>query len=163
MKKAIITLALSCFCFFVAHSQSYNSAVGLRLGYPLSASYKQFINEQGAIEGFLGFRSYTYYSWFTVGATYQHHLPIPSVEGLNWYFGGGASAFFWKEKNNFFGDDDNFSSTSLGILGVIGLDYKFENAPFNLSVDWMPIFFVNGYGNGFGGGYGALSARYVLN
>ncbi len=47
-------------------------------------------------------------------------------------------------------------------MGVLGLDYKFTDAPVNLSLDWAPILFVNGYDNGFRGAYGALSARYTL-
>jgi hypothetical protein len=47
-------------------------------------------------------------------------------------------------------------------MGVIGLDYKFSEIPLNLSVDWMPTYFLGGYIGGFGGGYGSLSARYVL-
>lgn len=160
MKKLFFTLALALGCFVAAYSQNYKSALGLRLGYPISATYKHFISEPGAIEVFAGFRSWTYYSWFNVAGAYEHHFPISGVDGLNWYVGGGASAFFWNYKDLFPGD--NSASTSIGIMGVLGLDYKFDNAPVNLSVDWMPIFFVNGYGNGFGGGYGALSARYVL-
>lgn len=161
MKKLIFTLFIALSCAFVAQAQSnYTSAIGLRLGYPLSASYKHFISDPGAIEVFAGFRGYSGYSWFNVGALYEHHKPIESVEGLQWYFGGGASAYFWSFNNGFL--NDGASNTSFAILGALGLDYKFANAPFNLSVDWVPTFFVNGYGNGFGGGYGALSARYVL-
>jgi hypothetical protein len=162
MKKLIFTLVLVIGCFFAAYSQNYKSAIGLRLGYPVSVSYKHFISEPGAIEGFLGFRSYSGYSWVNVGATYQHHFAIPDVDGLSWYVGGGASVFFWNDKDDFFAGNDDFNSTSFGILGVLGLDYKFPSAPINLSVDWMPTIFINGYGSGFGGGYGALSARYVL-
>ncbi len=161
-KKFFLTIALALGCFAAAYSQSYSSAIGLRLGYPASLSYKQFFSEQGAIEGFLGFRSYTGYSWMNVGATYQHHFPITGVDGLNWYVGGGASIFFWNDKDNVFVNNSDFSTTSFGVLGVLGLDYKFENAPFNLSVDWMPTIFINGYGSGFGGGYGALCVRYVI-
>ena len=133
----------------------------MRLGYQASISYKQVISEPGAIEAFVGFRSYSLYRWISIGALYEHHKPISGVEGLNWYFGGGASVFLWNYDNAFVGD--NNTNTSIGILGTLGLDYKFANAPVNLSVDWLPVFFVNGYGNGFGGGYGALSARYTIN
>lgn len=160
MKKLFFTFALALGCFVAAYSQNYNSAIGLRLGYPVSVTYKHFISEPGAIEVFAGFRSWTYYRWFNVAGLYEHNFPISGVEGLNWYVGGGASAFFWSYDDLFVGDDG--SNTSIGIMGVLGLDYKFESAPVNLSVDWMPLFFLNGYGNGFGGGYGALSARYVL-
>ncbi|MCB0524799.1 MAG: hypothetical protein R3A50_02720 [Saprospiraceae bacterium] len=161
MKKLIFTLSfVLCVVFAASAQRNYNSAIGLRFGYPLSITYKQFISEPGAFEIFGGFRGYSYYSWFSVGALYEHHNAIASVEGLNWYFGGGASVFFWTFDNGFaYGDA---STTSIGIMGALGLDYKFPNAPFNLSVDWVPTFFVNGYGNGFAGGYGALAARYVL-
>jgi hypothetical protein len=157
-KKILLTLTLVLGCLWAAHSQkAYNSAIGLRLGYPVSVSYKHFISDPGAIEVFAGFRNYSGYGWFNVGAAYQHHFPISGVDGLNWYAGGGASAFFWN-----FDIDNDESNLSIGVLGVVGLDYKFDSAPVNISVDWMPIFFANGYGNGFGGGYGALSVRYVL-
>lgn len=159
-KHFIITLCLVAFAAFSAQSQEYKSAIGLRLGYPASISYKTFISEPGAVEAFLGFRSYSLYRWINIGATYQHHMPIQSVEGLKWYFGGGASVFLWSYDNAF--ADQDAAKTSFGLLGTLGLDYKFADIPLNLSVDWMPVFFLNGYGNGFYGGYGALSARYVL-
>lgn len=162
IRKIALIVAFVIGCIFAAQAQNYNSAIGLRLGVPLSISYKHFLNENGAIEVFGGFRSYSGYGWFNVGGLYQYHKPIPDLDGLSWYFGGGAAAFFWNYDNNFaFGDNDD-SSFSLGLLGNLGLDYKFENAPINLSVDWVPIFFVNGYGSGFGGGYGAFAVRYVL-
>jgi hypothetical protein len=141
-----------------AQSSEYKTAIGARLGYPFSLSLKHFISEKGAVEVFAGYRGYSFYSWFNVGGTYQHHFPLEGVDGLRWYVGGGASAFFWRYDDNFIGD----GNTSFGVLGVGGLDYKFADYPVNISVDWMPLFFLNGYGNGFGGGYGALSLRYTL-
>lgn len=160
--KILAVVAIVIGCTFAANAQNYTSAIGLRLGYPLSVSYKHFLSENGAVEVFGGFRSYSGYGWFNVGGLYQYHKPIPDVDGLNWYFGGGASVFFWNYDNDFvFGDEDD-SSLSVGLLGNVGLEYTFKEAPINVSVDWVPIFFVNGYGSGFGGGYGALAVRYVL-
>ena len=162
MKKVLLTLSLIvCFAAAMYGQRNYKSAIGLRFGSPVSVSYKTFISEPGAIEIFGGFRGYSGYSWFAVGGLYQHHMDFPNVEGLNWYFGGGASVFFWNFDNNF--NNDDASNTSFGILGCLGLDYKFANAPVNLSLDWVPTVFVNGFDSGFGAGYGALSARYVLN
>ena len=143
-----------------AQGQDYTSAIGLRLGAPISVSYKQFINDQGAIEVFGGLRAFRDYSWFNIAGMYEHHQPIPDVDGLMWYFGGGASAFFWNYDDDFYDlEADNFS---IGLLGTIGLDYKFANAPFNISLDWTPILYLNGFLSGFGGGYGALGVRYTL-
>lgn len=160
MKKVIFTLTLALGVTFAAYSQDYNSAIGLRFGYPTSISYKKFISEPGAIEVFAGFRSFAFYNWFNIGGLYQHHWQLPSIaDGLSWYAGGGASVFFWNYDDGFVGD----GNTSIGILGTIGLDYKFEDAPVNISLDWLPIFFLNGYGDSFGGRYGALSVRYTIN
>lgn len=165
MKKVILSLALVLACVFTAQSQSseYKTAIGLRLGYPASISFKQFISEPGAIEAFIGFRGYGYARLINIGALYQHHSPISSLEGLQWYVGGGAAAWLWTYDNdyNFGGDYNNFN---LAVMGCLGLDYKFADFPINLSVDWIPTFVVGDsyYSNGFGVGYGALSARYTL-
>jgi hypothetical protein len=140
-------------------AQDYKSAIGLRLGYPISASYKFFVSDNAAIEAYAGFRGYTFYRYINFGAMYQVHKPISSVDGLYWYFGGGVSALLYTYDSGFVGDG-NFG---VGINGVLGLDYKFADAPINLSADWMPTIYLTGYLSGFGGGLGALSARYTLN
>lgn len=141
-------------------AQAYDKAIGLRFGYPLAASFKFFVTEPGAIEIYLGIRSWTWYSSINPGAMYQHHFPISGVDGLSWYVGGGAGL----ELNNY---KTGYDGDNLGIYinGVLGLDYRFANAPINLSVDWSPTFVLSGgnaYVNDFRGGYGALSARYIL-
>lgn len=161
MKTRFFTLVIAMLLVVtVSQAQDYKSAIGLRLGSPLSVSYKTFISEKGAFEGVAGFRSYSGYSWFNVGAYYQHHNEISSVDGLKWYYGAGANVYFWSWDSNFI---DPGSTTSIGISGVLGLDYKFADIPLNLSADWIPTFFINGFGSGFGAGYGALAARYTLN
>lgn len=161
MKKALLTLSLIvCFAAAMYGQSEYKSAIGLRFGYPTSISYKTFISDPGAIEVYAGFRGWDGYNWFAVGGMYQHHMQFPDVEGLKWYFGGGASVYFWNFDDNF--NNDGAGNTSLGINGVLGLDYKFSGAPVNLSLDWMPTVFIGGYNDGFGAGYGALSARYTL-
>lgn len=158
MKALFFSLAL-CFAFALnTQAQDYKTAIGLRLGAPVSVSLKHFLNEKGAVEAFAGFRNYSGYGWFNAGAMYQHHSAIKEVEGLKWYWGVGGAAYFWNY--DFAGD---YASTTFGILGALGLDYKFATAPVNLSVDWVPAIFIgNGYTSGFGAGYGALSARYVF-
>ena len=144
-----------------ARSQPYHLAGGLRLGYPASLSLKYLPNANRQIEGFLGFRGFGTHSWTMAGVTYAKYASIKSVKGLNWFAGGGASVYFWTWKGPFVGASG--SSSSLGLLAHGGLDYVFRELPLNLSLDWMPVFFLNGYSSGFAGGYGALSARYVFN
>lgn len=161
--KKLTLLILSLFfmmtCIATMDAQVYKSAIGARLGYPLSASYKTFMNENGAIEVYAGFRGYSLYSWVSVSGAYQYHKPFPDVEGLQWYFGGGASVYFWNYKSGFIGEQSN---TGIGLQGYLGLDYKIKDVPLSLTIDWIPTVFVSGYLSGFGGGYGGLGVRYVL-
>ncbi|MBP7642335.1 MAG: hypothetical protein WAT92_22755 [Saprospiraceae bacterium] len=142
-------------------SQSYKSAIGARLGYPFSASYKTFLNETNAVELNLGFRPFVFGSWISGAAAYQIHKDIPSVAGLRWYYGGGGIVSFYTYNSSYL---DDAGGIGFGIQGYLGLDYVFADIPLNVSVDWVPTFFIgNGYYTGFGAGYGALSARYILN
>lgn len=157
--KKLITILFFAATFFNTNlsAQTYNTAVGLRLGSPSSASIKHFINENSALEGYVGFRGFSNYFWTTVSSAYLYHQPIGGVDGLQWYAGGGASVYFWS-----FDFNTTANSTTFGVQGYLGLDYKFENAPINLTIDWIPSLFFNGFVSGFGGGYGSLGARYVL-
>jgi hypothetical protein len=140
---------------------NFQSALGLRFGAPLAASYKFFISDPAAIELYLGFRSYSVgYTFLNPGAMYQYHFPINGVDGLNWYVGGGASLFLYSFDDGYCAGCDGLA---FGINGVLGLDYTFADAPINLSVDWLPTIVIAGDFAGFGAGNGALSARYVLN
>jgi hypothetical protein len=165
MKK--LTFLLGIFLTFAALStqaqSEYKSAIGARLGLPVSFSYKHFITERGALEGNVGFGRSGYlngWNYFRVGGMYQHHFPIGDIEGFKWYVGGGAFVQFNSYPDYF--NNFGYSKTSLGINGVGGVDYKFKNIPLNLSADWMPTIFIGDYYQSFGGGYGAVSVRYVL-
>ncbi len=162
MRKFIFTLAIVGACVFTAQAQDYKSAIGLRLGYPTSISFKHFLTEKNAVEVFVGFRHYPFVNYFAIGGLYQVHTPINGVEGLRWYYGGGASVYFSTYDNNVY-LDKNYSNFNVGIMGNLGLDYKFTDAPVNVSLDWVPTFVIgDSYYGGFGAGYGALSVRYTF-
>ena len=158
---SIFTLLL--FCLITANLQAqstYKSAVGGRLGYPLAVSFKQFINDSHAFEAYVGTRGYGGYRWTNVSLAYQVHHPIDGVEGLQYYFGGGGSVYFWNFNNLFL--DNSFNSTTFGIQFYGGLDYKFEDLPLNISIDWIPSYLFNSYNSGFSGTLGSIGVRYVL-
>lgn len=158
MKKIYFSIVVCLLLTSGLFAQDFNSAIGLRLGYPTSVTYKKFISSNNAIEVFAGYRNFVGASFFTVSGAYQIHKDFDSVDRLQWYYGAGASAFLWSVD---FGD----GSTSLGIQGYLGLSYTLSSAPVNFSIDWIPTVFINGlegYGRGFGSGYGSLAVRYVL-
>lgn len=163
MKKLVLLFSMI-FVFALANqanAQNYQSAIGLRLGSPLAVSYKFFVSEPAAFELYLGYRSYGVgYTFLNPGAMYQYHWPINGVDGLSWYVGGGASLYLYNFKDNYCSGCDGLA---FGVNGALGLDYKFADAPINLSADWLPTIVIAGDFSGFGGGYGALAARYTLN
>jgi hypothetical protein len=165
MKRFIRLFALVAVLTFFGQSevfaQPFKSAVGVRLGYPLSASYKTFLNESNAVEVYAGFRGFTGYNSISVNGAFQIHQDLGATEGLQWYYGGGAGIEFWSYD---FIDD---SSTFLRLAGYLGLQYTFQDTPISVTADWVPTFIVGdgigGFGTtGFGAGYGALGVRYVL-
>jgi hypothetical protein len=159
-KILIFSLLLTWIAGFQGHAQPYELAGGLRLGSPAAFSFRYLSKENRAIEAFLGFRNQSFYSWTVIGGTYSYYSNLLDVKGLYWFGGGGASLFLWSWKSQYSGPQQ--SGTSLGVNGHLGLDYKFSDLPLNLSLDWMPVFFLNGYSSGISGGYGALCVRYVF-
>ncbi len=155
MKKYLFIIVLILSASFASKAQDYKTAVGLRIGAYNGASIKHFIKEKSALEGILTTR------WNSVQLTglYEYHLDFPDVDELNWYFGGGASFrnYNASNKNNY-----AYNATSLGLVGVIGLEYTFIDIPLSLSLDWMPYFplvydyYVNGYSGG------GLTVRYTF-
>jgi len=159
MKNLFYVLVFLFGSFGMSQAQDYNSAVGLRFGYPLSVTYKTFLNESTAIEGYAGFRSFLGYTEFRVNAAYLIHNEIENVDRLKWYYGAGPGLAFYSFDTGFLGDDGGVGIT---ISGYVGLEYTLDGAPVSFSVDWVPTFVIGGI-SGFGAGYGALSARYVLD
>lgn len=161
MKTRFFTLVISLlFITGVSQAQDYKTAIGGKLGYGLIASYKTFLNESSALDIFGGIR----WGGIAAGAYYLKHKPISSVDRLQWYWGFGGSFTTWD-----YGYANYDSYYELGVSGVLGLDYSFDDIPLNLSVDWAPTFVVAdnydypGLDLGrFRGGYGALTARYIL-
>ena len=172
MKQLLLLAAIATFslCFSThSNAQEYQSAIGARLGSPVSLSYKTFLGgSSNALELFLNYRGnlsvFNNLGWrrYGVGGAYLLHFPLEDViDGLYWYAGGGASLYFWRYDDwiGFNGADN----VSFGLQGYVGFDYKVEDIPLNVSIDWSPNIFINGYVTGFGVGYGAVSVRYVLN
>jgi hypothetical protein len=154
MKKVIVlSLIITCFCFSKASAQSegsdYSTAIGLKF-YPTALSVKHFVSDGAAIEG-LG---YFWSNGFRITGLYEFHHELADVDGLKWYIGPGVH--FSSYNNSYYG-----GGSYVGVDGVIGLDYKFEDAPVDVSVDFQPSI---DFGGGYSGlyGWGGLGIRYAF-
>lgn len=157
MKKLIMSISMVA-CMGIANKitaqsrgQNYTDAIGVKLLDGGGITYKHFIDDKNALEA-IGF----FWNRGTrITGLYEIHHNINGVSGLKWYIGPGAHVGFYNK--NYGG------GTFAGIDGVLGLDYKFNNAPFNVSLDWQPSFeFGSGYNNGFNGNWGGIGVRYTF-
>ena len=130
------------------NSSSYSTAVGVKF-YPGSISVKKSIDGNKYVEGLAAFWN----KGFRATALLEFHNDFNNAPGLRWYYGAGAHLGFYNSKNY-------NGSTLIGIDGVLGLDYKINGAPLNISLDWQPSFEF-GRGPGFEG-WGGLGIRYTF-
>jgi hypothetical protein len=132
MKKSFLFLfVIILFSASQLKAQDYKTALGIRLSSQgpainNSVSFKYFMNPKLAIEGL-----FTFDRRAAIGALLEVHNPMPSTEGLQWFYGAGAYLGFDSDKTN-------TNRALMGGQGIIGLDYKFANLPLNLSLDWKP-------------------------
>jgi hypothetical protein len=158
MKKLIFTFlavaALFTMSVTTASAQSYNNAIGGRFGSANGVSFKTALNKGAMLELIGNFRSNNGASYATLTGLYEVYKPISNAPGLNWYYGGGATIGSYKVK----GYDGDFY---LSANGVLGLDYKFKDAPINLSLDWVPALQLTP-DTGFWGGDIGLGVRFAF-
>jgi hypothetical protein len=132
-----------------SQAQDYKFAIGLRLStlpptISSSVTGKYFLTDRHAIEGLVSFGGR-----FGIGGLYEVEQLIGGVPGLNWFFGGGAYVGF------------QYNLVYTGPMGVVGIDYKFDNAPVDLSLDWKPELDISPAINFVPDAF-ALSARFTL-
>jgi hypothetical protein len=138
-----ILLVFGLFLTGIVNAQNYTREAGVRVGDFFSATYRQYIEEDQAAEGimFIGRHGMT----FT--ALKEHFQPALGNISENLYFqyGYGAHLGFrytdhYKVMNRTYQLEDYRFTPLLGIDGLIGLEYRFPEFPFLISVDYRPYF-----------------------
>lgn len=157
MKKMILTLALAVSLAGALCAQVDGKAIGLRLGsgfgYGAEISYQQPLSKVNRLEVDLGLNSWG----FGLNGVYQWVWDLSDLaDGFNWYAGVGAGIGSYNFKFNTL--PDNPSNLSVGVLGQIGIEYKFE-IPLTISLDYRPGIYIVPSFNGAYDGI-CLGARY---
>jgi hypothetical protein len=137
-----------------SNANTYSRAFGVKM-YPGALTYKKFNKQNIATEAI----GYFNLDGFSLTMLKEFHTPVIDVENLSWYYGYGAHLGIWSDewkKNNVKTGNSNIA---VGLDGIIGLDYKFNNVPFNFSIDWQPSFsIIQSYFNNQGG----IGIRYTF-
>jgi hypothetical protein len=154
MKKVLSLLLIFIFLTSESNAQSmgrtYKTALGVKVYDGAGISLKTFVAPNNALE-FVGY--FNRYGTRLTGL-YEVHGNLAGAPGLKWYVGPGAHISIYNSKNYSYG-------TVAGLDGALGLDYKINNAPLNLSIDWQPSFDFSG-GRGFVGNWGGIGIRYTF-
>jgi hypothetical protein len=139
---------------YVDAQTAYKTGVGLLIdvgdgGTLVGPHVKHFFDDHQAGEAALQFGT----GLTVVQLMYQYHQPVQDAEGLQWYIGlGGAIAFY-----------NNTGDPVFGIIPAAGLDYKLDNIPIDLFLDWRPKFMIYDNENEFLAARFGFGLRFTLN
>lgn len=124
MKKIIVSVLSVLVIAFSANAQS--KALGIRVGGDAEVSYQHYFGSN-FLEGDLGLAFAN--SGMQLSGIYNY--VFANVSNFNFYVGPGVQFNIWNdsERNKKFG---------VGVGGQIGVEYQF-GIPFNLSLDWRPM------------------------
>jgi hypothetical protein len=157
MKRILIVIIIMMCSVVSSTAQDYTTGIGVRGGFSNGLTIKHFISERAAIEGIISSR----WKGFNLTGLYEIHQQAFDVEHLNWYYGAGGHIGFWKGRDVSWGDNRDDDYTVIGIDGILGIEYNFQEIPINISLDWKPTMNIIGY-SGFWGDGGAFSVRYIF-
>ncbi len=154
MKKQFFLLMACCIgSIHFVKAQAYKTAAGAQFDFGSGIKWfgvgaRHFFTEHDAVEAEVVFGDPSK----VIQVFYQYHLPIPSAENLNAYFGAGPTLQFYTGGSDFY------------IRPMAGLDYKLTDIPLAISFDWRPFIYLGKtYGGSrfTAGGFG-IGAKYVL-
>ncbi|MDD2387938.1 MAG: hypothetical protein PHP52_14280 [Bacteroidales bacterium] len=156
MKKIIVT-ALVIFIGYGLIAQDYKAAIGIRGGVAQGITFKTAVGGNTAFDLIVA----NLYQGLSLTALYEiHSLDVFGVDNLALFYGFGGQVGFYNSTHYPKYLADYSSRIILGVAGVVGIEYTFDEIPINLSVDIVPSFnLVPGFK------YwqrGALSIRYVF-
>lgn len=164
MRKILLITVITFGFVFQCNSQNISkNALGLRLGsndgFGGEISYQRELNDNNRLELDLGFRNSNEVDAFKVIGLYQWVWNIE--DGFNWYAGAGGGLGSWSHNQNNLNDNGVF----IVATGDIGIEYNFQQAPIQLSLDYRPEFYINSdnYRKDNYGSDIALSVRYRFN
>jgi hypothetical protein len=93
---------------------------------------------------------------------YEIHKAAFNVDRLNWFYGAGGHVGTFKGGYGRNPDGSYYTENfvTVGIDGILGLEYHFNEIPFTLGVDVKP--YIDIISPGFGNWDGAVTLRYAF-
>jgi len=170
MRQYTFTLFLFCLLLVFTNtsfaqkgSTTYKTGIGLRGGYYATGlSIKHFMKSDAAIEGILGTGNRRRGLMLTL--LYEKHGVAFQARGLKWFYGLGGHLGSYRSDYYYRGrhyDYRQVTTVAVGVDGILGLEYKFPEIPFTLTLDFKP--FAEAVPGGiYGSGDSGLTVRYAF-
>lgn len=166
-KRLIFGLGLWGLAFGVVDTaQAQVGGIGFRVGgYSAGISGKYFFKDDLAFEGILG-NGFSRLGFQMTGLFEKHH-PAFGLDGLQWFYGGGAHVGSFKGRHYYrpshrrYTESYNKSLMTVGIDGIVGLEYQITEIPLSVGLDFKPFIETNQDGV-FLLPEGALTVRYTF-
>jgi hypothetical protein len=126
-----------------ANAQNYTRDAGMRLGDFFTLTYRQYMDEDQALEGMMSFGHGG--MTFTVLKEFFEPRLSHLSENLFFQYGFGAHVGFrnmdhYRVLNRTYELDDWTLTPLLGIDGIVGLEYRFPDLPVLIGLDFKPYF-----------------------
>lgn len=155
--KSTITVKASIIAFVlllasVSYSQdlktgpTYKTAIGVRGLGTSGLTVKHFTQSTKAVEGIIGF----YPNAFSVTVLVEKYAQAFDTSGLNWYYGIGGHVATQSDVYRANGiSRRETSAVGLGVDGIFGIEYKINEVPIAISLDFKPFLEVATDGDAF--------------
>jgi hypothetical protein len=110
------------------------NAVGARFSFGAGVTFQRFMSDRDVLE----FIAMQRKGGISLTGLYEAHMEAFNVRGFKWYLGGGGHI---NSYNNQVRGYEYLSTNTLvgGIDVIVGMEYFFPSAPFQISVDWKPV------------------------
>ena len=126
---------------FAISSRAQDNLIGIRGGWYNGISFQHYLSEGKAVEGLLQIAR----GGINITGLYELHEPISGADGFGFYYGAGAHLGIYQENRyNLFGDRYSGSGAVIGIDGIAGVEYIFDQIPLQLSLDYKPALNIGG-------------------
>ena len=159
-RKIIIALVISLFAIYggIAYAQTYSTAIGFRGGLFSGITVKHAIGANKLVEGIVASK------WDGIAIIgLLEFQKQTTTDHLYWYWGFGGHVATYDRFRYYDPHSSHYYSgnfLTVGVDGILGLEYQFKDIPLDLSVDVKPyIDFIDPIFNIFDG---AVSARYYF-
>ena len=159
---ALFTL-LSFTGFGQANGTTYKTAIGVR-AMPPGVTLKHFVQRNQAVEAIV----YGPGGGIRLTGLYEFHFGLPGARGLAVYIGPGAHIGSYRRDYDYRNRWNGYSyrhegvGTYAGIDLVLGLDWKVNRAPLNISFDIQPSFSFGRDRRDFNDYWGGIAVRYAF-